>query len=101
MVTDGALPYRLHRPRRRRTGAPLSRQDDEQDQPIDPYSMSGLAQSYAWLGQQLLAQHDVNDVFAALTSIGVRQVPGAQHAGITRSHRGHLVSRVVSLFLVG
>lgn len=52
--------------------------------------MSGLAQSYAWLGQQLLAQHDVNDVFAALTSIGVRQVPGAQHAGITRFHRGHL-----------
>lgn len=52
--------------------------------------MSVLAQSYAWLGQQLLTRHRVDEVFEALTSVRLRQLPGAEHAGITRYQRGAL-----------
>lgn len=52
--------------------------------------MSGLAQSYAWLGPQLLTRHRVDEVFEALTSVGVRLLPGAEHTGITRYQRGAL-----------
>ena len=70
-------------------GAPLSGQDHT-DLPVETYSLAGLAQSYAWLGKQLLIQHSVDEVFEALTSVGARQVPGAEQAGITRFHGGVL-----------
>jgi hypothetical protein len=54
----------------------------------EQYSALGLAQSYAWLGQRLLTYDKVPDLFEALTSVAVRQVPGAEDAGITRSAKG-------------
>jgi hypothetical protein len=56
----------------------------------EDYSVSGLTQSYAWMGRLLVGFEHPEDVFRAVTTIGTQRVPGAQEAGITRYHRGFL-----------
>ncbi len=73
---------------------------DRSPSTVETYTLSGLAHSYAWLGQELLTRQDVDAVFEALTSVGVRQVPGAEHAGITRYHKGVLETLAATSELV-
>jgi len=47
----------------------------------EEYPVLGLAQSYAWSGQQLLSFEKVDDLFEALTSVAVKQVPGVSRCG--------------------
>lgn len=73
---------------------------DSSPSTVETSTLSGLAQSYAWLGQQLLTRESVDEVFEALTSVGVQQVPGAEHAGITRYHKGVLETLAATSELV-
>lgn len=71
-------------------------QHDPSASPPEESSVLGLAQSYAWLGQRLLGYERVDDLFQALTFVAVRQVPGAEDAGITRCSHGGPMETVAS-----
>jgi len=73
---------------------------DRSPSTVETYTLSGLAHSYAGLGQELLTRQDVDEVFEALTSVGVRQVPGAEHAGITCYRKGVLETLAATSELV-
>ncbi len=60
----------------------------------EEYPVLGLAQSYAWSGQQLLSFEKVDDLFEALTSVAVKQVEAftlwAQTVGLLLATHGAL-----------
>ncbi len=62
---------------------------DESAPRVETESVLALAQSYVELGRRL-SGHGVAEILQTLTSLGCRQVAGAEDAGITRFHRGTL-----------
>jgi hypothetical protein len=56
------------------------------------YSPPAIAALYANLGRQLAAHDDPDAVYRTLTAAAVRNVPGAQHAGITQGRHGRFTT---------
>lgn len=56
------------------------------------YSPSALATRYADIARELSSQPDADSVFRALTAAAVREVPGAEYAGITQGKPGKFVT---------
>lgn len=56
----------------------------------EEHSLRRLAEQYTDLGRHVVSYRRPDDVFPVLTREGLRCVPGAEHAGITRLHREKL-----------